>query len=425
MSSESLVWDESDISSNSIVVSPRSNSLESLIERNLSGILDELYSDEEVDSEESDKEEKPAFASAESTPVKPKFLVEKRTNSVDDLIKIYEPKVDSPLQSTRSNSRALTSEEIEFHYIQKPSESTNPSRAKQSKSNLGKMSLTTKDKFENLEATYDSQKEFAQTLTETIETLVNKVERTSADKTNLKKKYNTLKQVQNDMTSDVGHLKRFRLELQKNDAYFDKCKKLAQDYQELGGDINTTLLEAKNVIDALQKDTIIVDAERMQIPEFDGSIIEYKQFKTSFLKITASMGQENKRQRLMRALHGEAREKCGELIIGDKSYEDFWKTLDSLYGNPRALTDALVGDLFSLNAPSSNLQDVSKHFYSFKNKSANVTDLGHSVEELLVAYYLWGLPEDVRAKIEHELRPLKQSKYSFEDVTSAIEVVVP
>ena len=39
------------------------------------------------------------------------------------------------------------------------------------------------------------------------------------------------------MTSDVGHLKRFRLELQKTDEYFEKCKKLAKDYQELGGEV--------------------------------------------------------------------------------------------------------------------------------------------------------------------------------------------
>ena len=53
----------------------------------------------------------------------------------------------------------------------------------------------------------------------------------------------------------------------------------------------------------------------------------------------------------------------------------------------------------------------------------NVVGLGHTTEELLVAYYLLQLPGETRSRIELSLRDKKKTKFKFSDITPAIDEV--
>ena len=119
------------------------------------------------------------------------------------------------------------------------------------------MALSEVQKYENREATYDSQREFSESLIGIIETIQNNAARTSADKTTLKKKYHTLRFVADGLMFHISDIEHFSGECDRDGETFKKLEELAQDYRNLGSRIEGVLAKAEGLVMALHKERFI------------------------------------------------------------------------------------------------------------------------------------------------------------------------
>ena len=411
---ESLAWDsysDLDESFSTHSCSYSNNDLDTLCNQNYWEIVAELEPESEANLRGPNLDTFEGFTSPETSP--DKIDIVKRANSVECLVSKYEKKLRSPLQPTRSNSRPLSEKEIKSKYRMAPKDDPTKGSAsaraasdavsdEQAQAQINRAGLTQEAVLENLEATQESYDLLATQYIDVLNPIIANVARTTADNSVLKSKYNMLKNLLTTVNSNRLDVERLSRNFDKHSTNYQSYRNLFVKYLELGAKIEVTLSEAKNIVDALLKDTIIVDAERMTIPDYDGEFAVYKKFKTSFTRITGGMGTENKKQRLIKALKGKARERVEDLILADRDYDTLWKTLDDFYGNKKHCTDVLIGGLFNLSSPYDNLESVRDHYFEFRNKSMNVLELGLNAEELLAAYYLVQLPGEVRAKVETE-----------------------
>ena len=78
---------------------------------------------------------------------------------------------------------------------------------------------------------------------------------------------------------------------------------------------------------------------RLDMPIFDGNIVDYQSWKTDFLALTGGVDAGAKRAYLLKALAGEAKDWVKELVERNQPAEEIWKSLDAHYGDPKNVSD--------------------------------------------------------------------------------------
>ena len=281
--------------------------------------------------------------------------------------------------------------------------------------------MTDLQKYNTHKAIYEDAKEQADTIIASVNAELAKSERTQQDMQTLDGNYNNLIGLKSRIERSAYNLENYIENMNATSESWSDFLTLSRNYAIFEGTVIQAITNAKLVIDIWHKDNIVLDAEPVPIPSFFGEFDTYIPFKGIFQTLTKSLGKDSKKIRLIEACKGKAKERIQHAITGGQDFDQLWKILDDYYGSPKNLSDATISGLFNLKLKSQNIKDIVKHFNAYRSQSTTVLSLGHTTEELLVAYYLLQLPVDIRAKVEGSFADKTKSKHKFEDIAPAID----
>ena len=299
-------------------------------------------------------------------------------------------------------------------------------------SNIGHIDPTTASRYRQnknvkMGSKLEFQKDQIQTMTDrfnaykiTINTLLEKQDKSAEDKISLEENYNKLKS-----HKDLIAQKSRKLQSAIEEAYNDKeaytaLAALEVKYTDLEGPLFSLMDKVKAILDRWKKDDDILDTTRMSIPDFWGTFGEWNNFSSTFGTLTEHSGKKNKRIRLLEAVKGEARVQIEDLIDEGADFQAMWDELESVYGDPRNQTDSLITRLFSIEQPKDDNNELKSHFNTFKNRSSNIVSLKLSTENLLAAYYMLQIPTKLRSNIEAEFEA-DHTKFTFKEIAPIIK----
>ena len=424
-------------------ISRRSVSLEELFASNHNNVVAELNNKavegdslEDIDfNREIIHEQKSASTNTSPAKAGLKSLnslgAESKYGSTDSLVKSLASKFDSLENLNKPNLRSnFAAPEINSHVDISKIDPTTSSKYKSSRSSASNLNskLESKPVYSNL-ANMASDRESFLTLTkihvhqdeqikiisDLLEPILQKTNKTNEDMVILENNSHKLNSLKNSYSRQTAKLNSVTNALKPDSEQFENFLNLTDRSNDSEGKLFSLCEKVKTSVDTWKKDDIILDAQRVKVPEFDGDFILYDSFKTKFNAVTKGLPKSSKKLRLIEALTGSARRRLWRLIQGDATYEELWAALDKYYGNKKNKTDATINGLFNIKKPSNVVDQISQHFTDFRNQCFNVLTLEHSAEELLTAIYLMQIPGVVRARIESNL-PKEQYKYTFSDL---------
>ena len=130
---------------------------------------------------------------------------------------------------------------------------------------------------------------------------------------------------------------------------------------------------------------------------------EYKLWRKIFVTLTKDSDPETRKIYLINALKGEAYQWIRYLIINDENIAEFWKALDSHFGNEKRIADATINTLLSIPGCPNTIEGLKRHFIESKNAATEDINLGLDIEQLLATMYMLQIPGDFRSELERSL----------------------
>lgn len=141
-----------------------------------------------------------------------------------------------------------------------------------------------------------------------------------------------------------------------------------------------------------QRDTV-VKLPRLDLPTFDGEILQWKNFFDMFSASVHSSQSLSKIQKftyLKAALSGEAEASIADLSLSDANYDVAIKTLTDRYENPRRIKLAVVHDFLSYKQPkgADGLRGLVDKFNQMYRIFTSLNMTNESMFEALCIYHL-------------------------------------
>ena len=200
--------------------------------------------------------------------------------------------------------------------------------------------------------------------------------------------------------------------------------------------VEETKEEVQRVIDSLQHYVNVTDGVKVQpvengqegftqaakigkldLPDFYGDSLDFEHFESTFKTLinTCRYNQGSKAAMLKQHLKGPAADFLGKEGHKHMTYDEIWEGLRKKYGVPWLQTRDAVSQMFDIEAPSEDHNDIEKYINKRRDALRALKRLEINLEQAIVNDTLNNLPESVRDKLDDKLQPIYDDyKMTFE-----------
>ena len=205
--------------------------------------------------------------------------------------------------------------------------------------------------------------------------------------------------------------------------------KIETEMNQKDVEVHVLLNRANKYISEDKSSVAASKLSKLDIPKYYGDYLKYIHWKNRFTTLTSIYDEKTRREYLIESLKDKAYTYVEDLVTRDGSLAEIWKQLEGHFGNPYNKIDSTIKEFFELSRPSRNIADFERHFIQVKNKAANIISLGHTIQEILAAYYMLQIPGDFRAQLEKRLDDTRsdradRTKFTFDDLAPLADDIV-
>ena len=157
--------------------------------------------------------------------------------------------------------------------------------------------------------------------------------------------------------------------------------------------------------------------DKLNLPDFYGECLELEYFESTFKTLidTCRYNQESKTLMLKEHLKGPAADFIGKEGRKHMTYDEIWAALKKKYGKSWMQTRSATKNLFNIEAPSDDHEQVEKYMNRRRDALKAMTRLDITLDQAIANDTLNNLPQSIREKIDEKLIPLYEDyKMSFE-----------